>query len=140
VLTIVLVVAAMALGTLAFTTWRQAQDTRSGTRPLESRELRLSTEVGAADVAIARFSTLFDALRAQGDATKAAVDAANSAAQRYNTAQSGIADALGSGSSTAASSLAQATTALHRAIANAQAALGDLASFGGASGAGSTGG
>jgi flagellar basal body-associated protein FliL len=128
VLTVVFVVAAGALGALAFTTYSEAQDTRAATRPLEARVASLDRELSESDVAIDRLTALFLLIRAQSDATKAAVDATNAAAAQYNHAEAGIADALGADAANTLAALAQATTAVRTSADDARTALAALGS------------
>jgi hypothetical protein len=127
VLTILLVVVAIGLGVFAFLTWHDANDIRDATKPLEARTAQLHADVGTADTAIDRLTELFAAVKAQSDATATAVDTANKAAQQYNTAQTGIADAFGANVASVGTALTQSTTAVRTAAENARGVLGDLA-------------
>ena len=126
VVAVVLVLAAAGLGVFAFLTYGDAQATRDANRPLETRAARLRADLSASDVAIDDLSALFIAIRAQNDATAAAVAATNKAAAQYNNAQAGIAAALGAEATDALTALDQATAAVKTAADQAKAAIAAL--------------
>ena len=116
VLTVVFVLVAVGLGALAFLTWQDANDVRNATRPLEARSAQLHVDLSTADAAIDRLTALFGAIRAQDDATATAVDTANQAAQRFNTAQAKMADAFSGDVAGVGTALTQSTAAVRTAV------------------------
>ena len=127
----VLVLVAVGLLVVAFITYRDAQDSRDATRPLEARAAALQVDLAGANRAVDRLTELFAAIRTQADATKTAVDTTNQAAVRYNQAERRIADALGAEASDAVAALAQATTAVRAAADEAKTAVTALGGDGG---------
>jgi selenocysteine lyase/cysteine desulfurase len=127
----VLVLVAVGLLVVAFITYRDAQDSRDATRPLEARAAALRVDLAGANRAVDRLTELFAAIRTQADATKTAVDTTNQAAVRYNQAERRIADALGAEASDAVAALAQATTAVRAAADEAKTAVTALGGDGG---------
>jgi hypothetical protein len=132
---VLLVLVAAGLGVLAFLTYQDAQDTRDANQPLAARADKLRSDLSSSDKAIDDLSALFIEIKAQNDATAAAVAATNKAAAQYNNAESGIADALGADAATAVAVLDQATASVKTAAARAIAALEGLGTTGGATGA-----
>jgi hypothetical protein len=128
IVAVLLVVVAVALGTGTFLVWRDATETRDATKPLEARVAQLQTDLTSANTVIDRYTELFAAITAQTDATAKAVDAANQAAQQYNTAQAdSVAGAFGARIGDTATALAQSTTAVQTAVDRATEVLADLA-------------
>jgi hypothetical protein len=126
-LTVVFVLIAVGCGALAYITWQDANDVRAATKPLEARTAQLHADQSAADVAIDRLTAVFGAIRAQSEATATAVGTANQAAQRFNNAQAGIADALGGDVANVGASLTQSTAAVRTAVDRARDVLHDFA-------------
>ena len=122
-LTVVFVLIAVGCGALASFTWQDANDVRDATKPLEARIAQLRADRSTADVAIDRLTEVFAAIRAQNEATATAVNTANQAAQRYNNAQAGIAEALGGEVTNVGTSLTQSTAAVRTAVVRARDAL-----------------
>jgi hypothetical protein len=134
VFAVVLVLVAAGLGVLAFLTYQDAQDTRDGNQPLAARAEKLRSDLSSSDTVIDDLSALFIAIKAQNDATAAAVAATNQAATQYNNAQAGIADALGADAAAAVAALNQATATVKTAVEQATAALVGLGTTDGATG------
>jgi hypothetical protein len=126
-LTLLLVLGAAATGVAAYLTWDDARSTRDATAPLQVRARALRSDLATADLAVVKLTALFAAVRAQGDATAAAVTLANQAAQHYNNAESGLAAALGADVAATGTSLAETTAAVRSAIADLQGVLTQLA-------------
>lgn len=130
IVTVVLVLVAAGLGVFAYLTWSDAQDTLDANRPLAARVTRLRADLSSSDVAIDDLSALFIAIKAQDDATAAAVAATNKAAAQYNSAEAGIAAALGAEATDAVAALQQATAAVKTAADEAKQALASLTAEG----------
>jgi hypothetical protein len=126
IVAVVLVLVAAGLGVLAFRTYGDAQDTRDANRALQARVTRLRTELSSADTAIDDLSALFLAIQAQNEATANAVTSTNKAAAQYNSAESGIAQALGAEATDAVAALTQATAAVKTAADDVKAAIAAL--------------
>jgi hypothetical protein len=126
VIAVVLVATAAACGVVAFLTWQEANESRDATKPLEVRAAQLRADLTTSETTIARMTALFAALGAQGDATTKAVAAANHAAQQYNTAESGMADALGADVPATVETLTQTTTEVRAAADQVNAVLAEL--------------
>jgi hypothetical protein len=135
VVAVVLVLVSAGLGVLAFLTYQDAQDTRDANRPLAARAETLRSDLSSSDKLIDDLSALFIEIKAQNDATAAAVAATNQAATQYNNAEAGIAAALGADAAAAVAALDQATVAVKTAVDQAKAALGELGTTVGATGA-----
>ena len=120
---------------LAFLTYQDSQDTHDANQPLAARAEKLRSDLSSSDQAIDDLSALFIAIKAQNDATAAAVAATNKAAAQYNNAEAGIADALGADAAAAVAALNQATAAVKTAVEQANAALAGLGTTDGATGA-----
>ena len=126
VVAVVLVLVTAGLGVLALLTYQDAQDTRDASRPLEARAAKLRADVSTSDVAIDDLAALFFAIQEQTTATANAVTATNQAAAQYNSAEAGIADALGAEATAALDALAKATTTVKLAADEARAAVAAL--------------
>jgi len=126
VVAVVLVLVAAGLGVFAVLTYQDAQDTRDASRPLEARAAKLRADVSTSDVAIDDLAALFFAIQEQSTATANAVTATNKAAAQYNSAEAGIADALGAEATAALDALAKATTTVKLAADDARAAVAKL--------------
>lgn len=126
VVAVVLVLVAAGLGVFAVLTYQDAQDTRDASRPLEARAAKLRADVSTSDVAIDDLAALFFAIQEQSTATANAVTATNKAAAQYNSAEAGIADALGAEATAALDALAKATTTVKLAADDARAAVAAL--------------
>lgn len=126
VVAVVLVLVAAGLGVFAVLTYQDAQDTRDASRPLEARAAKLRADVSTSDVAIDDLAALFFAIQEQSTATANAVTATNKAAAQYNSAEAGIADALGAEATAALDALAKATTTVTLAADDARAAVAKL--------------
>ena len=126
VVAVVLVLVAAGFGVFAVLTYQDAQDTRDASRPLEARAAKLRADVSTSDVAIDDLAALFFAIQEQSTATANAVTATNKAAAQYNSAEAGIADALGAEATAALDALAKATTTVKLAADDARAAVAKL--------------
>lgn len=135
VVAVLLVLVAAGLGVLAFLTYQDSQDTHDANQPLAARAEKLRSDLSSSDQAIDDLSALFIAIKAQNDATAAAVASTNKAAAQYNNAEAGIADALGADAAAAVAALNQATAAVKTAVEQANAALAGLGTTDGATGA-----
>jgi hypothetical protein len=135
VLAVLLVLVAAGLGVLAFLTYQDSQDTHDANQPLAARAEKLRSDLSSSDQVIDDLSALFIAIKAQNDATAAAVTSTNTAATQYNNAEAGIADALGADAAAAVAALNQATAAVKTAVEQANAALAGLGTTDGATGA-----
>jgi hypothetical protein len=135
VVAVLLALVAAGLGVLAFLTYQDAQDTRDANRPLAARAEKLRSDLSSSDQAIDDLSALFIEIKAQNDATAAAVAATNKAAAQYNNAEAGIADALGADAATAVAVLDQATATVKTGVERVNAALAGLGTTDGARGA-----